>query len=88
MPARRPSGPDHSRPLIDGPHLCPLAAGFGIGTTTAYSYVAEAVELLATVALIPAEAARTVPLKAFVILEGTLLPIDRMAADRPFYSGT
>lgn len=25
--------------------------------------------------------------KAFVILDGTLLPIDRIAADRPFYSG-
>ncbi|KMS66699.1 transposase, partial [Streptomyces viridochromogenes] len=23
----------------------------------------------------------------FVILDGTLLPIDRIAADRPFYSG-
>ncbi|GED90134.1 hypothetical protein TNCT6_72190 [Streptomyces sp. 6-11-2] len=25
--------------------------------------------------------------KAFVILDGTLLPIDRIAADRPYYSG-
>ncbi|TQE30046.1 hypothetical protein Sipo8835_23965 [Streptomyces ipomoeae] len=25
--------------------------------------------------------------KAFVILDGTLLPIDRIVADRPFYSG-
>jgi hypothetical protein len=24
---------------------------------------------------------------AFVLLDGTLLPIDRIAADRPFYSG-
>lgn len=26
-------------------------------------------------------------MKAFVLLDGTLLPIDRIAADRPFYSG-
>jgi hypothetical protein len=26
-------------------------------------------------------------MKTFVILDGTLLPIDRIAADRPFYSG-
>ncbi|GGY10579.1 hypothetical protein GCM10010358_73850 [Streptomyces minutiscleroticus] len=25
--------------------------------------------------------------KAYVILDGTLLPIDRIAADRPYYSG-
>jgi hypothetical protein len=32
-------------------------------------------------------AACTASTKAFVILDGTLLPIDRIAADRPFYSG-
>lgn len=57
-----------------------LAAGFGIGTTTAYRYVTEAVDLLA-------DALRTASTKAFVLLDGTLLPIDRIAADRPFYSG-
>ena len=30
---------------------------------------------------------KTASTKAFVILDGTLLPIDRIAADRPFYSG-
>ncbi len=30
---------------------------------------------------------RTVRKKAYVILDGTLLPIDRIAADRPYYSG-
>jgi hypothetical protein len=64
-----------------------LAAGFSVGTSTVYRYVAEAVDLLA--ALTPnltcamAFAAR----KAYVILDGTLLPIDRVAADRPYYSG-
>ncbi|QCX82734.1 hypothetical protein C9F11_45900 (plasmid) [Streptomyces sp. YIM 121038] len=30
---------------------------------------------------------RTIQTKAFVILDGTLLPIDRIAADTPYYSG-
>ena len=64
-----------------------LAAGFGVGTTTAYRYVTEAVELLAALAPSLDDAVRTASAKAFVILDGTLLPIDRIAADRPFYSG-
>ncbi len=63
------------------------AAGFGAGTTTAYRYVTEAVKLLAALAPSLADAVRTVSVKAFVILDGTLPPIDRIAADRPFYSG-
>lgn len=59
-----------------------LAAGFGISVSTAYWYVPEAVELLAALA----EAVRAASRKAFVILDGTLLPIDRIAADRPFCS--
>ncbi|MFD4588940.1 transposase family protein [Streptomyces sp. NPDC058434] len=64
-----------------------LAAGFGIGTTTAHRYVAEAVELLAALAPGLTDAVRTASAKAYLILDGTLLPIDRIAADRPFYSG-
>lgn len=64
-----------------------LAAGFGVGTTTAYRYIAEAVDVLAALAPTLAESVRTASGKAFVILDGTLLPIDRIAADRPFYSG-
>ncbi|CUM35635.1 IS5/IS1182 family transposase [Streptomyces gardneri] len=64
-----------------------LAAGFGVGTTTAYRYVAEAVELLAALAPGLADAVWVASVKAFVILDGTLLPIDRIAADRPFFSG-
>jgi hypothetical protein len=30
---------------------------------------------------------KTIRAKAFVILDGTLLPIDRIAADTPYYSG-
>ena len=64
-----------------------LAAGFGVGITTAYRYITEAVEVLAALAPTLAEAMKTASTKAFVILDGTLLPIDRIAADRPFYSG-
>lgn len=64
-----------------------LAAGFGIGIATAYRYVSEAAEVLASLAPTLADAVRTAKAKAFVILDGTLLPIDRIAADRPYYSG-
>jgi hypothetical protein len=64
-----------------------LAAGFGVGTTTAYRYVTEAVDLLAAVAPTLGDSVRAASKKAFVLLDGTLLPIDRTAADRPLYSG-
>lgn len=64
-----------------------LAAGFGIGTTTAYRYIAEAVGLLATLAPTLTDTVKNASTKAYAILDGTLLPIDRVAADRPFYSG-
>lgn len=43
--------------------------------------------MLAGVAPTLAEAMKTASTKAFVILDGTLLPIDRIAADTPYYSG-
>ncbi|MFD3537785.1 transposase family protein [Streptomyces sp. NPDC058664] len=64
-----------------------LAAGFGIGIATAYRYIREAVEVLAGLAPTLAEAMNIAQTKAFVILDGTLLPIDRIAADTPYYSG-
>lgn len=73
--------------LCNGQPYVQLAAGFGIGTTTVYRYVTEAVELLAALAPTLAEAVRAASMKAYLILDGTLLPIDRVAADRPFYSG-
>jgi hypothetical protein len=30
---------------------------------------------------------RRKPGHAFVVIDGTLIPVDRLAADRPFYSG-
>lgn len=56
-------------------------------TTTAFRYITEAAEVLAALAPTLADAARAASMKAFVLLDGTLLPIDRIAADRPFYSG-
>ncbi len=73
--------------LRNGHTYAQLAAGFSVGTTTVYRYVTEAVDLLADLAPTLSQAARTASMKAFVILDGTLLPIDRIAADRPFYSG-
>ncbi|MFH9371328.1 transposase family protein [Streptomyces anulatus] len=64
-----------------------LAAGFGIGIATVYRYIREAIEVLAALAPALAEAMETARTKAFVILDGTLLPIDRIAADGPYYSG-
>jgi hypothetical protein len=65
-----------------------LAAGFDIGTTTtAYRYITEAAEVLAALAPALAEAMKTASSKAFVTLAGALLPIDRIAADRPFFPG-
>lgn len=47
----------------------------------------EAVEALSTLAPSLAEAMRMIRAKAFVIIDGTLLPIDRIAAGTPYYSG-
>ncbi|GAA1274793.1 hypothetical protein GCM10009646_72060 [Streptomyces aureus] len=49
--------------------------------------IVACVDLLAALAPTLEDAARTASTKAFVLLDGTLLPIDRIAADRPFYSG-
>lgn len=64
-----------------------LAAGFGVGVATVYRYVREALNVLGALARSLPQAMDTCAAKAFVILDGTLLPIDRIAADRPFYSG-
>jgi hypothetical protein len=75
--------------LRKGETFAALAAGFGVGTTTAWRYVQEAVALLAARAprLDAALEAVKRAKRAFVVLDGILIPIDRLAADRPFYSG-
>jgi hypothetical protein len=75
--------------LRKGETFAELAAGFGISTTTAWRYVSEAVALLAARSpkLHRALAGATKAGYAYVVIDGTLIPIDRVAADRPFYSG-
>jgi hypothetical protein len=75
--------------LRKGETFAQLAAGFSIGRTTAWRYVNETVELLAARAPKLAKTAREAKKAghAYVILDGTLIPIDRVAADKPFYSG-
>jgi hypothetical protein len=66
-----------------------VAAGFGVGRTTAWRYVNEVVALLAARAPKLRAAVRDAKRAslAYVIVDGTLIPIDRVARDRPFYSG-
>ncbi|WP_372412137.1 transposase family protein [Streptomyces luteireticuli] len=64
-----------------------LAAGFAIGIATVCRYVHEGIDVLAALAPTLQQAVQTATGKVFVILDGTLLPIDRVAADRPYYSG-
>ncbi|WP_442481166.1 transposase family protein [Streptomyces sanglieri] len=64
-----------------------LAAGFHVGIATVYRYIREAVDLLAALAPTLEQAMTAVRKKAYVILDGTMLPIDRIAADQPYYSG-
>ena len=75
--------------LRKGETFAELAAGFGIGTTTAWRYVEETTALLAARAPKLRRAVREAKKAgwAYVVLDGTLIPIDRVAADRPFYSG-
>src|ERR1700748_434389 len=66
-----------------------VAAGFGVGTATAWKYVTETVALLAARAPELRQAVRAA-VKAgypFAVLDGTLIRTDRVAADRPFFSG-
>ena len=68
-----------------------LAEGFGIGTSTVYRYLREGLQLLAAMAPTLQQAIAIAQRKAFVILDGTLLRIDRIGMtggrDRPYYSG-
>jgi DDE superfamily endonuclease len=75
--------------LRKGETFAELAAGFGIGTATAWRYVTETVALLAARAPKLGQAPRAAGKAghAYLVIDGTLIPIDRVAADRPFYSG-
>jgi hypothetical protein len=77
--------------LRKGETYADLACGFTIGTSTAYRNIHEALDLLAAMAPTLAQAIEVASRKAFVILDGTLLRIDRVGMasghDRAFYSG-
>jgi len=75
--------------LRKGETFAEVAAGFGVGTSTAWRYVNETVALLAARAPRLRKAVRDAQKAghAYVVLDGTLIPVDRVAADRPFYSG-
>ena len=75
--------------LRKGETFADLAAGFGVGTATAWRYVTETVALLAARAPGLREAIRGVKKAgyAYVVIDGTLIAIDRVAADRPSCSG-
>ncbi len=64
-----------------------LAAGFRVGITTVHPYIRQTLDLLAALAPTLEQAMTTVRKKAYLILDGTVLPIDRIAADQPYYSG-
>ncbi|WP_426502974.1 transposase family protein [Dactylosporangium sp. McL0621] len=63
------------------------ASAFEVGVATAWRYVQEAIALLAAAADDLAAAMARIRTPAYAILDGTLIPIDRVADQRPYYSG-
>jgi len=77
--------------LRKGETYADLARGFDVGTTTVYRYLREALDLLAALAPSLEQAMEVARGKAYVILDGSLLRIDRVGMvakqDRPYCSG-
>jgi len=73
--------------LRNGDTYTRLAAGFGIGISTAWRYVRRAVDLLAALADDLNTAVDRAAALVYAILDGTLVPIDRVADQKPYYSG-
>ena len=73
--------------LRNGDTYARLAAGFAIGTTTAWRYVREVIDLLAGLADDLGATVERAARLAYAILDGTLVPIDRVAEQKPYYSG-
>lgn len=73
--------------LRNGDTLARLASGFSIGVTTAWRYVREAIDLLAATADDLNAAMNKIRVLSYAILDGTLIPIDRVADQKPYYSG-
>jgi hypothetical protein len=73
--------------LRNGDTFTRLASGFAIGTSTAWRYAREAITLLAAHADDLETATLRAAQLAYAILDGTLIPIDRVADQKPYYSG-
>ncbi len=73
--------------LRNGDTYTRLAAGLAVGVATAWRCVQEAIALLAAAADDVATAMQRIRRLAYAILDGTLIPIDRVADQRPYYSG-
>ncbi|MGC0407313.1 hypothetical protein RKD31_000556 [Streptomyces sp. SAI-163] len=63
-----------------------LGAGFGISQATAWRYMDEALDVLASWVPGLHEALTGLGEGDHVIVDGTLIPIDRIHADEPYYS--
>ncbi|WP_432536348.1 transposase family protein [Kineococcus arenarius] len=77
--------------LRKGERYADLAAGFDVGIATVHRYVHEALAVLAAMTPTLQHAVTVAAAKAYVVLDGTLLRIDRVAmatkGDRIYYSG-
>ena len=77
--------------LRKGETYTDLARGFAIGVSTVYRYLREGIDLLAALAPTLEEAMAVARGKAYTIIDGSLLHIDRVAMasgnDRPYHSG-
>jgi hypothetical protein len=73
--------------LRNGDTYSRLAAGFEIGVATTWRYVQEAIALLSATADGVDTAMQRIRQLAYAILDGTLIPIDRVADQKPSYSG-
>jgi hypothetical protein len=73
--------------LRNGDTYVRLGAGFRVAASTAWRYVREAIDVLAALADDVTTAAQQAARLAFAILDGTLIPIDRIADQKPYYSG-
>lgn len=75
--------------LRKGETYADLAAGFGVSVATVYRRVNETIDLLAAQVLSLRQVLQAQKRggAVFVIVDGTLIRCDRVAADRPWYSG-
>jgi DDE superfamily endonuclease len=74
--------------LKKGEPFAQVGAGFGVSATTCWRRVRQVVDLLAARAEGLVVALRRARRRwGFVIVDGTLVHTDRLAADRPFFSG-